>query len=85
MKRSLSAFNTFVVVDEGMYYTKSNAALRVIKQLDGCWPVLFALVLIPRFIRDVLYDWLARNRYRLFGKRECRFVPESHLKDRFWD
>ena len=75
-------FNSFVLYDEGKVYTRSDAALRVFSQLKGWkWTKMFQAV--PRFIRDTIYNTIARNRYKWFGRREECMVPRPEIKDRF--
>jgi len=75
--------NSVVVLEGGSVYTKSTAALKIARNMHGLWPVLYALILVPRFIRDPLYDWVARNRYRWFGTTEACLYPSPELKQRF--
>lgn len=81
----LSGFKTFVLITQKGYYTKSPAALQVVKKLDGFWPILYLFVLIPKPIRNFIYDRLAKNRYHLFGKRKDCLLPTDDIKDRFLD
>jgi predicted DCC family thiol-disulfide oxidoreductase YuxK len=76
---------TFVLVDDGGHFTKSTAALKVAAGLGGLWPVLSLLRVIPRPIRDGVYDWVARNRYRWLGRRDQCLVPVPDVRDRFVD
>lgn len=64
-------------------YERSTAALYIAKKLDGLWPLLFVFIIVPPFIRDAVYDWIAKNRYHWFGKKENCMVPEAGVKDRF--
>ncbi|MCG9911115.1 MAG: thiol-disulfide oxidoreductase DCC family protein [Flavobacteriales bacterium] len=80
-----SAFDTFLLFENGKMYQKSTAALRVIKQLNSFWPLLYVLIIIPPFIRDFFYGLIARNRYRLFGKRESCMIPNPEIRSRFLD
>jgi predicted DCC family thiol-disulfide oxidoreductase YuxK len=66
-------------------FTKSDAALEIARNLSGLWPVLYAFKILPRFIRNPVYDWIARNRYRWFGKRETCWLPSDKWKARFLD
>jgi predicted DCC family thiol-disulfide oxidoreductase YuxK len=77
--------NSFIVVEDDKVYTRSAAALRVAKQLGGGWSLLYALIIIPPFIRNALYDLVARNRYKWFGKKEECWVPTAELRERFID
>ncbi len=81
----VSDFKTFALLTQQGCFTKSRAALHVIKGLDGFWPILYILILIPRPLRDFFYDWIAKNRYRFFGKHAACFVPSPDLEDRFLD
>jgi len=74
---------TVVLVDGEHRYTKSDAVLRVVRHLSGAWPVLSVLRLVPRPLRDAVYDWVARNRYDWFGRRRTCMVPTPELRTRF--
>jgi len=78
-------FETFVLVTADGYAVQSTAALKVAKDLSGLWPLLYALILVPAPIRDVVYRIVARNRYRWFGRSDTCFVPSIEIKDRFLD
>lgn len=68
---------------EGKVYFRSDAALEIARELDGLWPLLYAFRIIPPFIRDMVYNGIARNRYRWFGKRDACMIPTPELRDRF--
>jgi predicted DCC family thiol-disulfide oxidoreductase YuxK len=76
-------FDTLVLVDGPKCVTRSTAALRIAALMDGWWPLLSALLLVPTFLRDYAYDLLARNRYRWFGRRDACRVPTPDLRRRF--
>ncbi len=67
----------------GQVFIKSDAALRIARLLGGGWNLLYATIIIPRFIRNAVYDWIARNRYRWFGKKDSCMIPTPELKSRF--
>lgn len=73
---------TILLVEEEKRYFRSTAALRIARQLRGPWPALFIFVLIPLPVRDFLYEVVAKNRYRWFGKRDACFVPTQEMKER---
>jgi predicted DCC family thiol-disulfide oxidoreductase YuxK len=77
--------DTVVLFDQGQVYTRADVALRIVGQLGGLWPLLGALWAVPRPLRNAIYDWVARNRYRWFGKRESCMIPTPELKSRFLD
>lgn len=74
---------SLVFYENGKVYTRSTGALRVAKHLSGLWPLLYVLMLFPRFIRDAVYDWVGRNRYRWFGKKTTCWMPTPELNSRF--
>lgn len=80
-----SALDTFVLVERGRAYTRSSGALRLMRHLNGGWPLLAALLAIPRFVRDPAYSFVARNRYRWFGKREQCMLMRPEFRERFYD
>ena len=75
--------DTFVLVENGRAYRKSGGALRVARRLGGLYPLAFALIAVPPFIRDFFYDWFARHRYGWFGKKDACMVPSAEVRDRF--
>ncbi len=75
--------DSFVLISGGNYYTQSTAALRVMKLLGGRFSLLYGLIIVPKFIRDGVYNLIARNRYKLFGKRDECMIPTAELKSRF--
>ncbi len=77
------SFETFVLVERERYFTKSTAALRVAKGLGHLWPLAYTAIIIPKPLRDLVYDIIAKNRYRWFGKKDQCMVPTPDLSDRF--
>jgi predicted DCC family thiol-disulfide oxidoreductase YuxK len=77
--------NTFILIENGKVYTRSTAALRVLKIQGFPWSLGYALVILPRFIRDSVYAWIARNRYRWFGRTEECWLPSPEWSERFLD
>jgi predicted DCC family thiol-disulfide oxidoreductase YuxK len=77
------SFNSLVLVENGKIYQKSTAALRIARKLKGLWPLLFAFIIIPPFIRNFVYDIIAKNRYRWFGKKEECMLPRPEWKQKF--
>jgi predicted DCC family thiol-disulfide oxidoreductase YuxK len=72
-----------ILIEEGNVFFRSEAALRIAKKLRPPWPILYIFKLIPRRVRDVIYNWIAKNRYHWFGKREQCMVPTAEWKERF--
>src|ERR1700741_524545 len=56
-------FGSFILFEKGKVYTRSAAALRMVKKLNGLWPALYAFMIVPPFIRNGVYNWVAKNRY----------------------
>ncbi|MDN3586932.1 DCC1-like thiol-disulfide oxidoreductase family protein [Pedobacter aquatilis] len=77
--------NSILLLEGGMIYQKSSAALRIAKKLNGFWPLIYGFIIVPRFIRDWVYDIIAKNRYKWWGKQESCWVPIPALKSRFYD
>jgi predicted DCC family thiol-disulfide oxidoreductase YuxK len=79
-----AALEAIVLIEDGTCYSRSTAALRIARHLTGAWPLLYGLLVIPRPVRDYLYDWVAENRYRWFGQRDSCRIPTPELQDRFF-
>jgi predicted DCC family thiol-disulfide oxidoreductase YuxK len=77
------ALDSVVLIDDGKAFTRSSAALEIARKLGGIWAVAYIFIVVPRPVRDAVYDWVARNRYRWFGKKEACMVPTPELKNRF--
>jgi predicted DCC family thiol-disulfide oxidoreductase YuxK len=77
------SFDTFVFIENGKAYTRSAGVLREISYFSGFWRYLSIFRFIPRPIRDFLYNIVARNRYRWFGKKDSCWLPTPELKARF--
>lgn len=74
---------SFLLIENGKVYNRSGAALRVCRYLKGLWPLCFGLVIVPPFIRNGIYDWIAKNRYKWFGEREECMIPSAAVKAKF--
>lgn len=82
-KFGLNDVDSIILVKDGKAYTHSTAALKFIKHLDGIWSWAYIFVVIPRPIRDFFYKLFAKNRYRLFGKKEVCMMPTPEIRARF--
>lgn len=76
-------FNSFVLIEDEKIYTRSGAALRVAKQLNGLVKLLYGFIIVPPFIRNGVYNWIANNRYKWFGERQSCMIPTPDLQSRF--
>jgi predicted DCC family thiol-disulfide oxidoreductase YuxK len=74
---------TFLLLENNQVYKKSTAVLKACKYLKGLWPLLYGLIVVPKFIRDGIYNWVAKNRYKWFGKKEACMVPTTDMRSRF--
>lgn len=75
--------DSLVLIEKNKAYIKSSAALRVSIYLKGLYPISFGLLIIPSFIRNWVYDYVAKNRYKWFGKMDNCLVPDGNLLKRF--
>ena len=75
--------DAIVLIEDGRFYTRSTAALRIARRLTFPWPLTAVLLAIPRPLRDWAYARLASRRYRWFGRRETCMVPSPELRARF--
>ena len=78
-----TTFNSFVLIENNKVYTRSSAALRLSRRLNGILPLLYGFMIVPKFIRDGVYNLIARNRYKWFGKTETCLIPSPDLQARF--
>jgi predicted DCC family thiol-disulfide oxidoreductase YuxK len=74
---------TILLLKDRAIFQKSSAALEIARQLDGLWPAFYFFKIVPYFIRDRVYDLIAKNRYRWFGKQDACMIPTPELKTRF--
>ena len=77
------SLKSFILIENNKIYTKSTAALRVAKKLNAGWPLLYGFIIIPSFIRNGVYNFIAKNRYKWFGKQDACWMPTPDLKSRF--
>jgi len=77
--------DSVILVEEPRCYIKSTAALRIARHLSGLWPLLSLLIMVPTLLRDGVYEWFARNRYRWFGRLDSCRMPTPELRQRFLD
>ncbi len=78
-----SITDSAVLIENNKSYIKSAAVLRITKHLNGLYPLLYLLIIIPPFIRDGVYDFISRNRYKWFGKKESCMIPTDEMKSKF--
>src|SRR5690554_70750 len=80
---STNDFDTFVLIDDKKFYIKSTATLKVAKILPGLWPALYVFIIIPKPVRNFLYSLVAKNRYKIFGKKDSCRIPTPEERSKF--
>ena len=74
---------SFIFIENGIVYKQSTGALKVCRHLKGLWPLCYGFIIVPKFIRDGIYNWIAKNRYKWFGIRQSCMIPTPEVKARF--
>lgn len=81
----LQNLDSIVLAEGGRFYTESTAVLRIAGKLDGLWKAFGLLIVFPPALRNPVYRWFARRRYRWFGKARTCMIPAPEIRDRFLD
>ena len=76
-------FGSFILIDNGAVYQKSAAALKVYSQLAWYWKWTQIFWIVPAFVRNGVYDVIAKNRYKWFGKKDACMIPTPDIRNRF--
>jgi len=76
-------FGTFVLIKNNKYFLKSLAGIYVLKELRYFWKLFYVFIVVPRPIRDFVYDFIAKRRHKIFGKKTNCFIPTPEIKQRF--
>jgi predicted DCC family thiol-disulfide oxidoreductase YuxK len=79
----VDSYSTIVLTDGNNYYTRSGAALRIVRNLRLPIKLCYAFIVVPPFIRNFLYDIISRNRYKLFGKKDSCRIPTPEERNKF--
>ena len=89
-KMLLQAFNengkgldSLVLIENNKLYKRSTASLKITKQLRRPYSLLYLFIIIPSFLRDPIYNFIAKNRYKWFGKKDVCMIPTPAVKDKF--
>ena len=82
-KLNVSDFDTFVLIVNDKHFTKSTAALKIARKLNYPVKVLYYFIFIPKFLRDLIYSLIAKNRYKFFGKRDICRIPSEEERNKF--
>ena len=79
-----STVDSIILIDPGVaYYTKSTAALKIAEDLKGIWSITSVFIYLPERFRNIVYDFIARNRYKWYGKKDQCMIPTPELKNKF--
>ena len=82
----ISKIDSIILYEPGVSYDiKSTAALKILQDFSGIWNLFSILLLLPEGFRNLIYDYIAKNRYKWFGKKEKCMIPSSELKEKFLD
>ncbi len=76
-------FDTFILVDGDTYLTKSDAVISIARCLRGFPKALVLCKILPKFLRDLFYDLIAKNRYKMFGRKDSCRIPTAEEKSKF--
>ena len=79
----LIPIDSVILIEDGKAYTHSAAALRILRQLGAPWSWLYALIVVPRPVRDLAYRTFAKYRYRMFGRKDECMIPTPEVRARF--
>ncbi|OQD43249.1 thiol-disulfide oxidoreductase [Croceivirga radicis] len=78
--------DSIILIEPGIaYYSKSTAALEIMKSFGGIWNLTRLFTVLPEGFRDIVYDFIAKNRYKWFGKKDACMIPTPELQSRFLD
>lgn len=75
--------DSVILIDDGKAFTHSTAALKIAKHLSGIWSWFYFFIVVPKPVRDFFYKWIAKNRYRLFGKMDACMMPTPEIRKKF--
>jgi predicted DCC family thiol-disulfide oxidoreductase YuxK len=78
-----SKTDSILLIENNTIFTKSTAVLKIAKQLSGLYKLSYAFIIIPPFIRNAIYDFIAKNRYKWFGKKESCMIPTKEVSGKF--
>ncbi len=80
---SITDLSTVILLEDNQLYTQSTAVLKIFRKMSGGWPLLYGFIVVPKPVRDFVYNLVAKNRYKLFGKKDTCMLPTPELKAKF--
>ena len=75
--------DSIILIENDTAFIKSTAILKISKQMSGLYPLAYGFIIIPTFIRNSVYDFIAKNRYKWFGKKDSCMIPTEEVKSKF--
>lgn len=75
--------DSIILIEDGYFFTESTAALKIARKLTGFWKWLSIAIIVPKPLRDMVYKWIAKNRYKWFGKKQVCLLPTAEQRNRF--
>lgn len=75
--------DSIVFIEDDQHFTESTAALKITRNLSGLWKLFYVFVVVPKPVRDLVYRWIAKNRYKWFGKKQECMLPSPEQRKRF--
>jgi len=81
--REATDVSTVFLYEDGKLYERSTAALKIARKLGFPWSLAYGFMIVPKGLRDIVYNWIARNRYRWFGEKETCRLPTPEERARF--
>ncbi|MBT2681203.1 thiol-disulfide oxidoreductase DCC family protein [Bacillus sp. ISL-35] len=75
--------DSMILIEDGKVYYKSAAALRISRHLKGPWKLLYGLIIVPAPLRNIVYDLIAKNRFKWFGQKDSCMLPPPNVRRRF--
>ena len=75
--------DSIILIENEVAFIKSTAILKISKHLSGIYPLAYGFIIVPTFIRNLVYDFIARNRYKWWGKKDSCMIPTAEVKAKF--
>ncbi len=79
----ISGLTTIVLLEDKRIAVESDAVLKIARKLGGAWSLIYLFIIVPKFLRDSVYRFVSRHRYRLFGQRDSCMVPSNEVLNKF--
>ena len=80
---SATELSTVLLIQDHALYSQSTAVLKIFRRMPGPWPLMYGFIIVPRPLRDFVYGLIAKNRYRIFGRKDVCRIPTPELQSKF--